>query len=49
MAKRQKKRTYEVSKRCHCADQAQCDRRWFLRVHTKGERQRIDLTPTVSR
>jgi integrase len=44
MAKRRKKRTYEVSKRCHCPDQATCSHHWFLRVYTNGERQRIDLT-----
>ena len=44
MAKRRKKRAYEVSKRCHCPDQATCSHHWFLRVYTKGERQRIDLT-----
>jgi integrase len=44
MAKRRKKRTHEVSKRCHCPDQSTCSHHWFLRVHTNGQRQRIDLT-----
>lgn len=45
MSKRRRtKRAYEVSKRCHCPDQATCSHHWFLRVQVNGERQRINLT-----
>lgn len=45
MAKRRKKRTHEVRKRCDCIDQNRCHHPWWLRVKVGTEkRQRVNLS-----
>jgi integrase len=44
MAKRRKKRTHEVTKRCDCRDHQTCHHPWWLRVFVNKHRQRVNLS-----
>jgi len=44
MAKKKRKRTLELGKRCRCTKPDVCAHDWFLRVFAHGKRARVNLT-----